>query len=99
MAKGYIIGRIDVTDAEEYGRYVAETPGAAAAFGGRFVVRGGRCEQLEGEGRARQVVMEFPSYEAARDFYRSGRYQAVLPHALRGSVRELVLVEGVEEGE
>lgn len=97
MAKGYIIGRIDVTDPEEYAKYAAVTPQAALPFGGRFLVRGGRCEQLEGEGRARQVVIEFPDFESARAYYHSPDYQAVLPHALRASVRELVLVEGVEE--
>lgn len=99
MAKGYIIARIDVTDPEVYARYILGTPGAAAEFGGRFLVRGGRCEQLEGEGRARQVVLEFPSYEAARDFYFSERYQALLTLALASAERELVLVEGAEERE
>ena len=97
MAKGYIIGRIDVTEAEEYARYTAETPAAAAEFGGRFLVRAGRFEQLEGEGRARHVILEFPDFASAQAFYNSDRYQAILPHALAGSRRDLVVVEGVDE--
>lgn len=97
MAKGYIIARIDVTDAAEYARYTARTPEVAAAHGGRFLVRAGRHEQLEGEGRARNVILQFPDYAEARAFYDSEDYRAILPHALAGSVRELVVVEGVEE--
>jgi uncharacterized protein (DUF1330 family) len=97
MAKGYIIARIDVTDPEEYARYTAVTPGLAAEFGGRFIARGGRHEALEGPARSRNVLIEFPDYESARAFYDSPGYQAALPHALRGSERELVVVEGVEE--
>jgi uncharacterized protein (DUF1330 family) len=97
MAKGYIVAQIDVTGQETYCRYTDATPAAAAAFGGRFLVRGGRHEQLEGEGRARQVVIEFPDYASARAFYDSEAYRAVLPHALDGSRRELLVVEGVEE--
>jgi uncharacterized protein (DUF1330 family) len=96
VAKGYIIARIDVTDPEVYARYTAETPRVAADFGGRFLVRAGRYEQVEGEGRSRNVVIEFPDFEAARRFYRSEAYRAILPHALAGSSRELVIVEGFE---
>ena len=53
MPKGYIVARIDVTDPEVYARYTAETPRVAADHGGRFLVRGGRHEQMEGDGRSR----------------------------------------------
>jgi uncharacterized protein (DUF1330 family) len=97
MAKAYIIARIDVTDPEEYAKYAKDTPGLAVPFGGRFIVRSGRYEALEGQARSRNVVIEFPSYEHARNYYNSDGYRAVLPHALKASVRELVLVEGVDE--
>ncbi len=96
MPKAYVIARVDVTDTEVYARYTAETPRVAAAFGGRFLVRAGRYEQLEGAGRSRNVVLEFPDFESAKRFYRSDDYRAILPHALAGSSRDLVLVEGVE---
>jgi uncharacterized protein (DUF1330 family) len=94
MPKGYIIARIDVTDPEEYARYTAHTPTVAARFGGRFLVRGGQCVAVEGSGRSRNVVIEFPDYASARAFYASPEYRAILPHALKGSERELVIVEG-----
>jgi uncharacterized protein (DUF1330 family) len=97
MPKGYVMARIDVTDPEEYAKYVARTRSIAESFGGRFLVRGGRHEQLEGHGRSRHVLLEFPDFATARAFYRSEPYQAILPHAMAGSERELVLVEGVEE--
>lgn len=97
MPKAYLIGRIDVTDPEEYGRYAARTPEIAGAYGGRFIVRAGRCDQLEGAGRERNVVIEFPDFASARSFYDSPEYRAILPHALAGSERELVLVEAIEE--
>lgn len=96
MPKAYVIGRIDITDPEIYARYVAKTPAAAEAFGGRFLVRAGRVEQLEGEGRSRNVVIEFPDYDRARAFYASDAYQAILPDARAGSTRDLMIVEGVD---
>ena len=66
MAKGYWIGHIDVQNAEAYKNYVAANGVAFAKFGGRFLVRGGRFETVEGKTRSRNVVIEFPSYEAAR---------------------------------
>jgi uncharacterized protein (DUF1330 family) len=96
MPKGYVIARIDVTDPERYALYTAETPRLAARHGGRFIVRGGRHEAREGPARARNVVIEFPDFDAARAFYDDPDYQAILPHALAGSERELVLVEGAD---
>ena len=66
MAKGYWIARLDVTDPEVYKSYVAANGPALAAFGARFLVRGGKAEPLEGASRSRNVVIEFPSMEAAR---------------------------------
>ena len=97
MPKAYIVARIDVTDEAEYRKYVVATPGLAARFGGRFIARGGRHEALEGSARSRNVIIEFPDFASAKAFYDCDGYQAVLPHALTGSDRELVLVEGVEE--
>jgi uncharacterized protein (DUF1330 family) len=98
MAKAYIIARIDVTDPEEYARYTKGTPQLVAARGVRFLARGGRHEALEGAARARNVIIEFPDYATARAFYHDDAgYRAILPHALAGSVREMVLVEGEEE--
>jgi uncharacterized protein (DUF1330 family) len=99
MPKAYLVARIDVTDPERYGRYTAATPGIAARFGGRFIARGGRCAAKEGPARARNAIIEFPDYQSALAFYDCENYRAVLPHALAGSEREIVIVEGVDEEE
>ena len=97
MPKAYIIAHIDVTDEAEYRKYVAAAPVFAAQYGGRYIARGGRYEALEGAARSRNVILEFPDYDSARAFYHCEGYQAALQHAFKGSTRELVLVEGVEE--
>ena len=75
-------------------------PATIAAHGGRYLVRGGALEQFEGEAgdpAARRIVMlEFPSMAAARDWYRSPEYQAILPLRLRHMQGRAMLVEGAE---
>ncbi len=94
MPKGYVIARVDILDPEAYARYAAAATKAIAAHGGRALARGGRHEALEGKARARNVVLEFDSYDAARAYYDSDEYQAA--RALREGAAEIemVLVEG-----
>ncbi|MXQ06915.1 DUF1330 domain-containing protein [Alphaproteobacteria bacterium GH1-50] len=90
------IAHVTVTDAEAYGKYAELAGPAIAAHGGRFIARGGRYVQLEGNDRARNVVAVFPSLEAAEACYRSDAYQAALDHARGASERDLVIVETTE---
>ena len=69
MPKGYVISRVDVTNPEAYARYAAAATKAIADHGGKALARGGRSEALEGKARARNVVLEFESYEAARRYF------------------------------
>jgi uncharacterized protein (DUF1330 family) len=94
MAKGYWIARMDVTDPETYQRYVTENGPCFARFGGRFVVRGGRFEAPEGPARSRNVVLEFPSYEAALACYNSREYQALKALRTAAAEGELIVIEG-----
>jgi uncharacterized protein (DUF1330 family) len=73
--KGYWIAHIDVNDPEGYKAYQADVATPFGKFGGRYLIRGGRCELMEGRMPARTVVVEFPSYEAALACYRSPEYQ------------------------
>jgi len=91
----YWIANVAVTDAEAYGRYAALAGEAIRAHGGRFLARSGRYVQLEGRDRARNVLAEFPSLEAAEACYRSAAYQAALAHAKGAAERDLVIVEGI----
>ncbi len=97
MPKGYWIARVDVTDPEAYKRYVAGTAAAFARFGARFLARGGAHFPMEGPARARNVVIEFPSAQTARDCWNSPEYQEARKHRLGAAEAELVIVEGVPD--
>jgi len=71
MPKGYWIARVDVRDAEGYKEYVAAAKLAFDRFDVKFLARGGEHEFAEGQGRARNVIIEFPSLTAAHDCYHS----------------------------
>lgn len=96
MPKAYWIARVSVTNPEQYKGYADLAPAAIKAHGGRILARGGRTEQMEGEGRPRNVVIEFPSLDDAVACYRSADYQAARAKRLGAGVAEIVIVEGVE---
>ncbi|MFO1209710.1 MAG: DUF1330 domain-containing protein [Amaricoccus sp.] len=91
----YWIAHVKVADPEAYGRYASLATGAIEGHGGRFLARSGRYVQLEGNDRARNVLAEFPTLEAAEACYRSPEYQAALAHAKGAAERDLVIVEGL----
>ena len=94
--KAYVLVQVDVTDAQQYGEYMKLSPGIIEKFGGRFVARGGRSTTLEGTpARGRVVIVEFPSYERAQEFYNSAEYQAARKLRDGAATAQFVLVEGV----
>ena len=95
MPKGYWIAQVDVRDPERYKDYVAAAKPAFEKYGANFLARGGEYERLEGQVRARNVVIEFPSLQAAHDCYNSPEYQ--IAAAIRQEVAdaEMVVVEGL----
>lgn len=96
MAKGYWIGQVDVTDPEAYKAYVQENSVAFSKYGGRFLVRGGTSQIVEGQGRSRRIIIEFADYETALACYRSPEYAKAI--AMRGgaAIADLVVVEGYD---
>jgi uncharacterized protein (DUF1330 family) len=88
--KGYWIAHADITDPEGYKAYQAANAAAFGKYGGRFLVRGGRQQVMEGKARSRCVILEYPSYEAALACYRSPEYQAA--KALRAGKANFDLV-------
>ena len=96
MAKGYWIARVDVQDAEAYKKYVAANAEPFAEFGARFLVRAGSCQSVEGTSRARNVVIEFPSYDAALACYRSPAYQKAIGFRKDASDSDLIIIEGYD---
>jgi len=97
MAKGYWVARVDVTDPERYKAYVVANAEPFTKYGARFLVRAGRFENPEGSSRTRNVVIEFPSYQAALDCWHSPEYQRALQLRLAPvSVIDLVIIEGYD---
>ena len=96
MAKGYWIPHIDVRDPEGYKAYMAATPEAHRKYAGRALVRGGTQEVVEGMGRSRSVLREFPDYTTALACYRSPEYQRAKPLRLPHSAADFVIVEGYD---
>jgi uncharacterized protein (DUF1330 family) len=96
MSKGYWIGRVDVADPEQYKAYVAANAKPLKKYGARFLVRGGRFETPEGASRSRNVLVEFPSYQAALDCWHSPEYQRAAKLRQPVSTIDLVIVEGYE---
>ena len=96
MPKGYWVARIDVDDMDAYKAYVAANAQPFAQYGARFLVRAGPFQAPEGTHRSRNVVIEFPTYQAALDCYQSAAYQAAIQLRLPVSNGDLVIVEGYE---
>lgn len=96
MPKGYWIVRVDITDQEKYKAYIAANAEPLKKFGARFLVRAGRFENPEGASRTRNAVIEFPSYQAALDCWKSAEYQQAMKHRLPVSTADLVIIEGYE---
>lgn len=97
MAKGYWIGRVDVDDFEHYKGYIEANGPAFAEYGARFLVRGGEFESVEGQSRARNVVIEFPSYQAAKECYDSEVYQAAKAVRTPVSTADIIIIEGYDD--
>jgi len=93
---GYVIVRVEITDMEQYKKYIALTPATIYKFGGRFIARGGEAITLEGpEEKRRIIILEFPSLKRAEQWYHSEDYQEVRKLRAVAAVGELVAVEGV----
>ncbi|MDP9571339.1 UNVERIFIED_ORG: uncharacterized protein (DUF1330 family) [Agrobacterium larrymoorei] len=86
---------MDVRDAERYKDYVATAKPAFERYGAKFIARGGAFTELEGQARARNVIIEFPSMQHAVDCYNSEEYQAAAKIRQEVADAEMVVVEGI----
>ena len=92
----YVIAHVRVEDPELYEDYRSQVLATIEAHGGRFLVRGGKAELLEGtRDPARVVVLEFPSYEKAKTWYESDEYGPLIEIRQSASTGDLILVDGV----
>lgn len=95
MPKGYWIAHVTVINPEQYQLYATGTREAFQKYGANILARGGAFRQLEGEGHPRNVVIEFPSLQAAIDCYNSPEYQGAKAKREGAGIANIVLVEGV----
>ena len=95
MPKGYVIAHATVTDPEKRAAYVAKSKIALDKYQGKPIVRGGRHEIVEGNGTARNVVLEFPSYEHAHGYATSPEYAEAKALRQGAGHLDITVVEGV----
>jgi uncharacterized protein (DUF1330 family) len=92
----YLHATLEITDAALYEQYRAAVPALIERYGGRYLVRGGAVQVLEGEGAAsRQVILEFPDMAALQAWYGSADYAPLIALRQRASRGTLVAIEGV----
>ena len=92
----YIYANVEITDPTTYEAYRKEVPGVIAAHGGRYLVRGGAVEVLEGPGvPQRQVILEFPDMAHLKAFYSSADYQRLVALRQTASSGTLFAIEGI----
>ena len=96
MSYGYVIAQISVHDADSYKNYVKLVQPTIELFGGEFLVRGGKSESFEGTPPGdRNVIIRFPSYQAAQDWYHSDAYAPAKKMRMAASASVQTIVEGV----
>ena len=95
--KAYVIVDVFITNSQRYEEYKKLTPGSLLPFEGKFIVRGGTCETLEGSwDPGRIVVVEFPSMEKAKAWWSSSGYAPAKALRQSASDTKMIVVEGSE---
>jgi uncharacterized protein (DUF1330 family) len=95
MAAFFVVD-LDITDSTGFDEYRRVVPPVIEKFGGRFLVRGGTAEVLEGQWKPKRLTLiEFPNMARAREFYTSPDYQKIIGLRLKAANTNLVLAEGV----
>lgn len=92
----YVVNEIWVTEPERFATYSAQVPPSLLPFGGRYIVRSGASETIEGDAPARIVILEFPDRAAALAWRASTAYQAILPIRDATSTSRVFVVDGYE---
>ena len=92
----YLIAQVNVTDPETFAQYSSRVPGVIEQYGGRYLVRGGTTEAVEGSWTpARLVVVEFPSMEQLKRFYYSDEYAPLIELRNQSAHTDLTFIEGI----
>ena len=90
-------GNIQIHDMDQYKEYTAQVPAVIAKYGGRYLVRGGAVEVVEGDVSVnRQVILEFPDMTALKAFYFSEEYAPLKDVRLQAATGSILLIEGYQ---
>ena len=93
---GYVIANINVKNSEAYKEYIGKVKLTVEKFGGEYLVRNGEFKVIDGEWKhPRTVVIKFPTYEKALEWYNSEEYKPVKPIRLANSVANGIIIKGV----
>ena len=96
MSAGYVIAQLKVTNPENYKEYVNKVTEVVQKFGGEYLVRNGEYQCVEGETKfPRIVVIKFPSYQKALEWYNSDEYKPVKQIRLNNSEGSNIIIKGV----
>lgn len=94
----YVIVDVKISNPKEYEEYKKLTPSSIAAFDGRFIVRGGRTENLEGNWQPeRIVILEFPSLDRAKQWWNSSEHAPAKSIRQKSATTEMIIVEGYSD--
>ena len=94
---GYVIANINVKNPEAYKEYIDKVKSIVEKFGGEYLVRAGEYKVIDGEWKyPRTVVIRFPSYEKALEWYNSEEYQPIKPIRLANSVANGIIIQGIK---
>jgi uncharacterized protein (DUF1330 family) len=92
----YVFANVRITDAAGFDEYRKLVPASIAAFGGRYLVRGGATEVMEGDWEpSRLIVLEFPNVATIKAWYRSPAYQQLLQIRQRTASTDFAIMEGI----
>ena len=96
MPAGYVIAQLKVTNSENYKEYVEKVPEVIKKYGGEYLARGGEHQVFEGEDKLpRIVIIKFPSYEKALEWYNSDEYKPVKDIRLANAIGTNTIVKGI----
>ena len=94
---GYVIANIDVKNPEAYKEYISKVKPIVEKFGGEYLVRAGEYKVIDGEWKhPRTVVIKFPTYEKALEWYNSEEYKPVRQIRLDNSVGNVIIIKGAK---
>ena len=96
MPAGYVIAQLKITNTENYKEYIEKVTDVIKKFGGEYLARGGEHQVFEGEDNfPRIIILKFPSYEKALEWYNSDEYKPIKDIRLKNSVGSNIIVKGI----